>query len=134
MPKKTVGQLKTEIKEAYLNKIIDLFAGDGEDVAKIANNRINIPYVDSEGNEGWIEIPVIIPTKNEGAPYDGYELREAYELNCQERAMERELAEQRKKEKAEEMKKKREEQKRKREAEKQKMENRKAEVEAYFNE
>lgn len=134
MPKKTIGQLKDEVKKHYLNMIIQVLAENGEDVGFIAGNRINFPYVDEEGNEGWVEIPVIIPTKNEGAPYDGFEMREAYEFNQREAQMRKEVAEQNKKKKLEEAKRKKAEQKQKREAEKAQLEERKQKLEEFYNE
>lgn len=134
MPKKTIGQLKDEVKKKYLELIIGVLEEQGEDVGFVAGNRINFPYVDEEGNEGWIEIPVIIPTKNEGAPYDGFERREGYEFTLKEAQMRKEKAELAKQKRLEEAKKKKAEQKAKREAEKAELEERKQQVADFYNE
>lgn len=134
MPKKTVGQLKNELKTKYLNMIIQMLMEQDEDVGIVAGNKINLPCVDEEENERWIEITVSIPVKSAGEAYDGYEAREDYEFTQQENQMKKEIAEQNKQKKLEEAKRKKADQKMRREAEKAQLEERKQKLEEYLNE
>lgn len=83
------------LRKEYLSKIYDLFVLDGEDVGYCKSNEINIPVVGCEDNEDWIVVTVKVPTgANKGTePYDGYSMREDYEMKLKEK-------EEKKKEKA----------------------------------
>ena len=86
MPKKTEGALKTERRDYFMQKIKDFLTEQGEDVAFISGNTINLPTVDEYENERWIEIKVSVPAGARGEEYDGYSLREDYDLKIREQA------------------------------------------------
>ena len=83
--------LREQMKQRYLEKIIDLFKNT-EEVLRTGSNEIAFPIVDDEGNEDFINIIVKIPTGAHGGgdPYDGYSLAEAYEIKCRNKAEEAE--------------------------------------------
>ena len=95
------------LRKEYLGKIYDLFMLDGEDVGYCKSNEINIPVVGCEDNEDWIVVTVKVPTgANKGTePYDGYSMREDYELHLKEKERKAKEKEEKKKKRLQEMKK-----------------------------
>lgn len=130
MPKKTEGALKTERRDCYMQKIKDFLTEQGEDVAFISGNTINLPTVDEYGNERWIEIKISVPTGARGEEYDGYSLREDYNLKIREQADKKERLAKEKAKKAAEQKVKREALAKKREEERAEKERIRAELDA----
>ena len=106
--------LREEVKEIYVNKLIDFFRED-EQVLRTGSNEIAFPVVDSEGNEYFIVITAKIPTgANKGTePYDGYSMAEEYEIKCRQKA---ELAAKRQAEKEKKIKRDEEFRRKKKEA------------------
>ena len=106
--------LREEVKEIYVNKLID-FLKEDEQVLRTGSNEIAFPVVDSEGNEDFIVITVKIPTgANKGTePYDGYSMAEEYEIKCRQKA---ELAAKRQAEKEKKIKRDEEFRRKKKEA------------------
>ena len=87
MSKVSRTALRTEVRNAYVEKIAAFFAND-EEVLRVASNKIAFPIVDREGNEDFIEITVKIPTgaNKRTEPYDGYSLAEEYRMNLDAKA------------------------------------------------
>ncbi len=85
---KSRKQLREEIKMIYVEKLIEFFKNEGEDILRVGSNEIAFPVIDSEGNEDFIVIPVKIPTgANKGTePYDGYAMAEDYKIKLEEKA------------------------------------------------
>lgn len=85
---KSRKQLREEVKTNYVEKIIEFFKNDGEDVLRVGSNEIAFPVTDAEGNEDFVVIVVKIPTgANKGTePYDGYEMAEDYRIKQEEKA------------------------------------------------
>ena len=106
--------LREEVKEIYVNKLIDFLKKD-EQILRTGSNEIAFPVVDSEGNEDFIVITVKIPTgANKGTePYDGYSMAEEYEIKCRQKA---ELAAKRQAEKEKKIKRDEEFRRKKKEA------------------
>ena len=69
-------------RDAVLAGIVRQLRELGEDVAYIAANKVNLPIVDEEGNEGWLSVTVSVPMGADRGkePYDGYGERESYEM------------------------------------------------------
>ena len=130
MPKKTEGALKTELRDYYLQKIKDFLITEGEDVCHISGNTINLPAVDSYDGERWIEIKVSVPAGARGEEYDGYSLREDYDLKIREQADKKERLAKEKAKKAAEQKVKREALAKKREKERAEKDRIRAELDA----
>ncbi len=75
------------LREEFLQKVIDTFLSQNEDVLRVKSNEIAIPVVGCEGNEDFIVITVKVPTgANKGLePYDGYEMAQDYEMRLSEK-------------------------------------------------
>ena len=89
------------LRNQYLDRVIECFMNDDEDVLRVKSNEIAIPVVGCEGNEDFIVITVKVPTgANKGLePYDGYEMAQDYVMKSEEKerkAKEREVEKQKK--------------------------------------
>ena len=79
--------LQNELRTAYLERIIELFRVNGEEVLRTGSNEIAFPCVDKEGNDEFIVITVKVPTgERNGDPYDGYSVAEEYTMKVAEKA------------------------------------------------
>ena len=92
------------LREEFLQKVIDTFLSQNEDVLRVKSNEIAIPVVGCEGNEDFIVITIKVPIgANKGTePYDGYSEAEDYAHKLaekQRKAKEKEIAKQKKIEK-----------------------------------
>lgn len=74
------------LKEEYLKKIIEMFSAD-EEVLRVKSNEIAFPVVGCEGNEDFIVITVKVPTGADKGmtPYDGYAMRDEYNMKLKEK-------------------------------------------------
>lgn len=78
---KTTKVLNEEIKSRYLSNLMEHLDLCGEEVLRVASNEIALPTVDEEGNEKFVVITVKVPTgSRDGDAYDGYSMRDAYEM------------------------------------------------------
>ena len=75
------------LRTEFLQRIIDLFISENEEVLRVKSNEIAIPCVGCEGNEDFAVITVKIPTgANKGLEvYDGYEMAQDYEMKIAEK-------------------------------------------------
>lgn len=106
MAKLTRKQLDEEIKMRFLEGVSEHLSNVGEEVLRVGSNELALPVVDSEGEERWLVLTFKVPTgSRDGEAYDGYSMKQDYEMKLQEKA-----------EKAEEKAKKAEKDKAKREA------------------
>lgn len=74
------------LKEEYLKKIIEMLSAD-EEVLRVKSNEIAFPVVGCEGNEDFIVVTVKVPTGADKGmtPYDGYAMRDEYNMKLKER-------------------------------------------------
>ena len=108
MAKLTRKQLDEEIKERFLEGVSEHLENAGEEVLRVGSNEIALPVVDNNGEERWLVVTFKVPTgSRDGDAYDGYSMKEDYEMKLAEKAA-----------KAEEKAKKAEKDKAKREAKK----------------
>ena len=78
--------LRDSLRTAYLERIIELFRVNGEEVLRTGSNEIAFPCVDTEGNDELIVVTVTVPTGERGGePYDGYGEAEAYAMKVAEK-------------------------------------------------
>lgn len=83
---KSAKLLNEEIKTRYLDGIVDHLTEVGEEVLRVGSNEIAIPVVDSESNEKWLVLTFKVPTgSRDGDVYDGYSMKEDYEIKCKNR-------------------------------------------------
>lgn len=108
MAKLNRKQLDEEIKVRFLEGVSEHLSNVGEEVLRVGSNEIALPVVDAEGEERWLVLTFKVPTgSRDGDAYDGYSMKEDYEMKLAEKAA-----------KAEEKAKKAEKDKAKREAKK----------------
>lgn len=77
-----------EIAREQITKLLyDLVVANiEEDTDYLSTNKFNFPLVGCEGSELFCEITVKIPNgSRDGDPYDGYALREEYQLKLKEK-------------------------------------------------
>ena len=87
MAKLTRKQLDDEIKVRFLEGVSEHFENVGEEVLRVGSNELALPVVDTDGNERWLVVTFKVPTgSREGDPYDGYSMKEDYEMKLAEKA------------------------------------------------
>jgi hypothetical protein len=83
---KSRKNLREALKSQYMEMLMQML-GAQEDVGKTGSNEFNFPVVDSEGNEDFIVVKLVIPTgSRDGEEYDGYGARNDYQLKLKEKA------------------------------------------------
>ena len=81
----TVRQEMAILREEIVNRTIELFLGDNEEVLRTKSNEIAFPVVGSEGGEYFAKITISIPTGSKGEPYNGYDEAEDYEFKLEQK-------------------------------------------------
>ena len=100
MAKLTRKQLDEEIKARFLKDVTEHLSNVGEEVLRVGSNEIALPVVDSEGEERWLVLTFKVPTgSRDGEEYDGYSMKEDYEMKLAEKAAKAEEAARKKAEK-----------------------------------
>lgn len=99
---KSIKKMREEKKLELVSGIIE-YLEKTEDVGLEKANKINFPIVLEDGTEDWCVITVSIPTgANKGTePYDGYAMREDFELHEKEKIEKKKKAEEQKAKKIE---------------------------------
>ena len=103
MAKISQTALDEKLRSDFIHALYDWLLENGEDVGYAASNILNLPCVDSEGNEKWFKITVTVPKgANKGVdPYDGYGERESYQMKLAEKSDKKAKSEKKKQEKIE---------------------------------
>ena len=87
MAKLTRKQLDEEIKVRFLEGVSEHLENAGEEVLRVGSNELALPVVDSNGEERWRVVTFKVPTgSREGDAYDGYSMKEDYEMKLAEKA------------------------------------------------
>lgn len=87
MGKLTRKQLDEEIKVRFLEGVSEHLENAGEEVLRVGSNEIALPVVDSNGEERWLVVTFKVPTgSRDGDAYDGYSMKEDYEMKQAEKA------------------------------------------------
>ena len=82
MAKLTRKQLDEEIKVRFLEGVSEHLENAGEEVLRVGSNELALPVVDADGNERWLVVTFKVPTgSRDGDPYDGYAMKEDYDMN-----------------------------------------------------
>ena len=93
MAKLTRKQLDEAIKVRFLEGVTEHLSNAGEEVLRVGSNEIALPVVDAEGEERWLVLTFKVPTgSRDGDEYDGYSMKEAYEMKLAEKAAKAEEA------------------------------------------
>ena len=87
MAKLTRKQLDEEIKVRFLEGVSEHLENAGEEVLRVGSNELALPVVDSNGEDRWLVVTFKVPTgSREGDAYDGYSMKEDYEMKLAEKA------------------------------------------------
>ena len=87
MGKLTRKQLDEEIKVRFLEGVSEHLENAGEEVLRVGSNEIALPVVDNNGEERWLVVTFKVPTgSRDGDAYDGYSMKEDYEMKLAEKA------------------------------------------------
>ena len=87
MAKLTRKQLDEEIKVRFLEGVSEHLSNVGEEVLRVGSNEIALPVVVSEGEERWLVLIFKVPTgSRDGEAYDGYAMKEVYDMNLAKKA------------------------------------------------
>lgn len=87
MAKLTRKQLDEEIKVQFLEGVSEHLENAGEEVLRVGSNELALPVVDSNGEERWLVVTFKVPTgSRKGDAYDGYSMKEDYEMKLAEKA------------------------------------------------
>ena len=106
--------LDNQLRNVYLENIMEFFRKNEEDVLQSGSNECVFPVLDSEGNEKWIQVVVKVPTGGrDGEGFDGYGIAESYQLKLKEKEQKMKEKEEKKQKKIEKDKKMREKKKEK---------------------
>lgn len=74
------------LRNKTLERVINFFSADGEDVQQTKTGTMMFPTVDELGNEGFITITVQVPKgSRDGEAYDGYAEAENYRLETKQK-------------------------------------------------
>ena len=83
----TQKQINDQLREMYVNNLIEALTAAGEEVLRVGNNVIAIPVVDAGGEDNYVEFTVKIPVgSRDGDAYDGYSLAQDYQMKCEAKA------------------------------------------------
>lgn len=88
------------LRNRTLQRIIDFFANEGEDVQRTKTGAVMFPAIDELGNECFLTVTVQIPKgSRDGEAYDGYAEAENYRVETkrkQDEKVAKEIAKQKK--------------------------------------
>ena len=83
----TQKQINDQLREMYVNNLIEALTAAGEEVLRVGSNVIAIPVVDKNGEDNYVEFTVKVPVgSRDGDAYDGYSLAEDYKMKCEAKA------------------------------------------------
>lgn len=81
-----VKNLDGKLREQWIDVLLKMLTDAGEDAMRYKSNEICIPVVDAEGNEKWVQFVVKVPKgTRDGDEFDGYSMKEEYELKLKEK-------------------------------------------------
>lgn len=80
-------KINDELRKQYVEKLMTVLKDAGEDVMKVASNKIGFPVVDSAGEDNAVVITVTVPTgSRDGELYDVYAEAENFEIESKVKA------------------------------------------------
>lgn len=118
MAKKTVSQMRTEAREAFMKEIMEYFESKGDEALIYKGNGFSVPRVLENGDEVYFQVVTSLPTgSRDGKQFDGHEEHANYMIELEEKKAEAEAKAAEKAKIAAERKAKQEAARKKREAE-----------------
>lgn len=116
MAKKTISQMRNEVRENLMKKIMEFLEKEGYEVLPYKGNAFSVPDVLENGDEIFQQMTFSIPTgARDGSQFDGYEAHEDYLLSLEEKRIKEKAAAAKKEKEQAERKAKQENAKRKKE-------------------
>lgn len=116
--KKTVSQMRTEAREAFMKKIMEFFESNGDEALVYKGNAFCVPGVLENGDEVYYQVVISLPTgTRDGNQFNGHEEHADYMAKLEEKKIEAEAKAAEKAKIAAERKAKQEAARKKREAE-----------------
>ena len=80
-------KLDDTLRKVWVEKVAEWLESIGEEVIQYKANEICIPVLDAEGNERYVQFVVKVPKgSRDGEEFDGYSMREEYEIKLKEKA------------------------------------------------
>ena len=84
---KSKKQLHDALRVRYMTAVKAFLEAQGDEVLRTNSNEFALPCVDEEGNEEFIVLTFKVPTgSRDGDAYDGYSVKEDYEMKVAEKA------------------------------------------------
>lgn len=75
------------VRKSIMEQVQTLFEQSGYEVLRTGSQEIVLPIVNEEKDEAYLKISFVIPKGDrDGRPYDGYEMKEYYEMKQKEKA------------------------------------------------
>ena len=82
----TQKQLNDALRKKYLDRFIEIFKMNNEDVLITGTNEFCFPTLDDEQNEKFVQVVVKIPKgSRDGEEFDGYALAEDYKMKVKQK-------------------------------------------------
>ena len=80
-------KLDDALRKVWVEKVIEWLESLEEEAIQYKANEICIPVLDEEGNERYVQFVVKVPKgSRDGEEFDGYSMREEYEIKLKEKA------------------------------------------------
>ena len=80
-------KLDDALRKVWVEKVAEWLESLEEEPIQYKANEICIPVLDAEGNERYVQFVVKVPKgSRDGEEFDGYSMREEYEIKLKEKA------------------------------------------------
>lgn len=80
-------KLDDALRKVWVEKVVEWLDSLEEEAIQYKANEICIPVLDEEGNERYVQFVVKVPKgSRDGEEFDGYSMREEYEIKLKEKA------------------------------------------------
>ena len=80
-------KLDDALRKVWVEKVVEWLESLEEEAIQYKANEICIPVLDEEGNERYVQFVVKVPKgSRDGEEFDGYSMREEYEIKLKEKA------------------------------------------------
>lgn len=79
-------KLDDALRKMWVEKVVEWLESLEEEAIQYKANEICIPVLDEEGNERYVQFVVKVPKgSRDGEEFDGYSMREEYEIKLKEK-------------------------------------------------
>ena len=80
-------KLDDALRKVWVEKVVEWLDSLEEEAIQYKANEICIPTLDADGNERYVQFVVKVPKgSRDGEEFDGYSMREEYEIKLKEKA------------------------------------------------